>query len=91
MIIEDYDRYSNILARLDKLEEYDKYVNLTIPDHSTEAGDEFIRQGLVSLYSFCEGRDAPALEYVIRLVSTPDQWTEFYEANDLKNVYAIGE
>ena len=91
MIIEDYDRYSNILARLDKLEEYDKYVNLTIPDHNTEAGDKFIRQDLVILYPFCEGRDAPALEYVIRLVSTPDQWTEFYEANDLKNVYAIGE
>lgn len=81
----------DVLARLDKLEEYDEHVNLTTPKPDSDEGDAFVRQELISMYDCCDGRDATALEYVIRLVSAPDQWAEFYKVNQLKNVFAIGE
>ena len=86
-----YDQYMDILERLNKLEEYDEHVNLTMPAPDSDAGDEFVRQELLSMYDCCDLRDTTALEYVIRLVSTPAQWEEFYRVNDLKNFYAIGE
>ena len=64
---------------------------LMIPDPDSDAGDEFVRQELLSMYDCCDLRDTTALEYVIRLVSTTAQWEEFYRVNDLKNLYAIGE
>ena len=88
----DYRKYlDDIVARLDKLEEYDEFVNLTRPKPDSDAGDAFVRKELLSMYDCCDGRDATALEYVIRLVSNPDQWEEFYRVNQLKNVFAIGE
>ena len=83
--------YDNLVARVEKLEEYDAFLNLSRPKPDSDEGDAFVRQELLSMYDCCDGRDATALEYVIRLVSTPAQWEEFYRVNDLKNVFAIGE
>lgn len=91
MIEDDNYTYMDILNRLNKLEEYDKHVNLTTPKPDSDAGDAFVRKELLSMYGCCDSRDAPALEYVIRLLSNPDQWEEFYKVNQLKNVFAIGE
>lgn len=98
----EYDEMSEHVLRLDdtvtrlvlevaKLQEYDEHVNLTMPKPNSDAGDEFVRQELLSMYDCCEDRDAPALEYVIRLVSTNDQWQEFWEANGLRHLISIGE
>ena len=84
-------RLTLLESRIAKLEEYDEFVNLTTPKPDSDEGDAFVRQELLSMYDCCDGRDATALEYVIRLVSTPAQWEEFYRVNDLKHVFAIGE
>ncbi len=78
---------NNLTMRVQKLEK----ANLKIPDHNTEAGDEFVRKELVSMYEDCEERDAPFLEYVIRIVSDPEQWAEFHKDNELSNRIAIQE
>jgi hypothetical protein len=85
------DTVTGLALEVAKLQEYDEHVNLTMPDPDSDAGDAFVRQELLSMYECCDGRDATALEYVIRLVSTPAQWQEFYRVNDLKNAFAIGE
>lgn len=79
----------NVVA---KLSEYNEHVNLnTVVLPNTDEGDEFVRKELVSAYVACEDRDAPMLEYVIRLFSSPDQWKEFWEENDLDHTHVIGE
>ena len=85
------DTVTRMALEVAKLQEYDEHVNLTMPAPDSDAGDEFVRQELLSMYDCCDLRDTTALEYVIRLVSTPAQWEEFYRVNDLKNLYAIGE
>ena len=85
------DTVTGLALEVAKLQEYDEHVNLTMPDPDSDAGDAFVRQELLSMYDCCDLRDTTALEYVIRLVSTPAQWEEFYRVNDLKNLYAIGE
>jgi len=85
------DTVTRLVLEVAKLQEYDEFVNLTTPKPDSDEGDAFVRQELLSMYDCCDGRDATALEYVIRLVSTPAQWEEFYRVNDLKNVFAIGE
>ncbi len=85
------DTVTGLALEVAKLQEYDEHVNLTMPDPDSDAGDAFVRQELLSMYECCDLRDTTALEYVIRLVSTPAQWEEFYRVNDLKNFYAIGE
>ncbi len=85
------DTVTRMALEVAKLQEYDEHVNLTMPAPDSDAGDEFVRQELLSMYECCDLRDTTALEYVIRLVSTPAQWEEFYRVNDLKNFYAIGE
>ena len=85
------DTVTSLVLEVAKLQEYDEFVNLTMPDPDSDAGDEFVRHELISMYDCCDLRDTTALEYVIRLVSTPAQWEEFYRVNDLKNVFAIGE
>ena len=85
------DTVTRMALEVAKLQEYDEHVNLTMPAPDSDAGDAFVRQELLSMYDCCDLRDTTALEYVIRLVSTPAQWEEFYRVNDLKNFYAIGE
>ena len=85
------DTVTGLALEVAKLQEYDEHVNLTMPNPDSDAGDAFVRQELLSMYDCCDLRDTTALEYVIRLVSTPAQWEEFYRVNDLKNLYAIGE
>ena len=85
------DTVTRLVLEVAKLQEYDEFVNLTTPKPDSDEGDAFVRQELLSMYDCCDGRDATALEYVIRLVSTPAQWEEFYRVNNLKNVFAIGE
>ena len=86
-----YEQYMDILERLGKLEEYDEYTNLTMPDRNTDEADEFVRKELVSAYVACEDRDAPMLEYVIRMFSNFNQWKEFWEDNHLDHTNVIGE
>jgi len=85
-------RVTDLENIVSKLSEYDEYVNLnTVVLPNTDEGDEFVRKELVSAYVACEGRDAPMLEYVIRMFSNPDQWKQFWEENDLDHTYVIGE
>ncbi len=58
---------------------------------NTDEGDEFVRKELVRAYVCMDERDKPMLEYVIRMFSSPDQWKEFWEENDLDHTYVIGE
>jgi len=83
----DYEKYENILNRLDKLEAYDKYVNLTAPKHGSDEGDDFVRKELISAYDRCEERDMFFLEHIIKMYSTPTQWEEFYDSAGLKHHY----
>ena len=83
----DYEKYENILNRLDKLEAYDKYVNLTEPKHNSDEADEFVRKELISAYDRCEERDMFFLEHIIKMYSTPTQWEEFYDSAGLKHHY----
>jgi hypothetical protein len=85
------DTVTRLVLEVAKLQEYDEFVNLTTPKPDSEAGDEFVRKELIGAYDSCELRDAPMLEYVIRMFSDPDQWKEFYKENDLKHYYIIGE
>ncbi len=87
----DYEKYENILNRLDKLEAYDKYVNLTTPKHNSDEGDEFVRKELISAYDGCEERDMVFLEYVIKMYSNPTQWEEFYGSAGLEHYITIGK
>ena len=81
------EELDNLLKRMEKLE----LSNTQLLEPNSEAGDEFVRKELINAYDSCELRDAPMLEYVIRMFSDPDQWKEFYKENDLKHYYIIGE
>ena len=81
------EELDNLLKRMEKLE----LSNTQLLEPNSEAGDEFVRKELIGAYDSCELRDAPMLEYVIRMFSDPDQWKEFYKENDLKHYYIIGE
>ena len=81
------EELDNLLKRMEKLE----LSNTQLLEPNSEAGDEFVRKELINAYDSCELRDAPMLEYVIRMFSDPDQWKEFYGENDLKHYYIIGE
>ena len=81
------EELDNLLKRMEKLE----LSNTQLLEPNSEAGDEFVRKELIGAYDSCELRDAPMLEYVIRMFSDPDQWKEFYGENDLKHYYIIGE
>ena len=76
-----------LVKRMEKLE----LGRTQLLEPNSEAGDEFVRKELINTYDSCELRDAPMLEYVIRMFSDPDQWKEFYGENDLKHYYIIGE
>ena len=58
---------------------------------NTDEADEFVRKELVSAYVCMDERGKPMLEYVIRMFSSPDQWKDFWEENDLDHTYVIGE
>ena len=58
---------------------------------NTDEADEFVRKELIRAYECMDDRDKPMLEYVIRMFSSPDQWKEFWEENDLDHTYVIGE
>ena len=81
------EELDNLLKRMEKLE----LSNTQLLEPNSEAGDEFVRKELINAYDSCELRDAPMLEYVIRMFSDPAQWKEFYGENDLKHYYIIGE
>ena len=81
------EELDNLLKRMEKLE----LSNTQLLEPNSEAGDEFVRKELIGAYDSCELRDAPMLEYVIRMFSDPDQWKEFYGENDLKHYFIIGE
>ena len=77
---------NNLTMRVQKLEK----ANLKIPDHNTEAGDEFVRKELISAWEGAEDRDQVMLEYVIRIFSDAEQWAEFYDSAELEHVHSIG-
>jgi hypothetical protein len=81
------EELDNLLKRMEKLE----LSNTQLLEPNSEAGDEFVRKELINTYDSCELRDAPMLEYVIRMYSDTTQWKEFYGENDLKHYYIIGE
>ena len=81
------EELDNLLKRMEKLE----LSNTQLLEPNSEAGDEFVRKELIGAYDSCELRDAPMLEYVIRMYSDTTQWKEFYKENDLKHYYIIGE
>ena len=81
------EELDNLLKRMEKLE----LSNTQLLEPNSEAGDEFVRKELINAYDSCELRDAPMLEYVIRMFSDTTQWKEFYGENDLKHYYIIGE
>ena len=83
--------YDSLVRRVEKLEEYDEFLNLSRPRPNTDEADEFVRKELLNMYTCCDDRDSIALEYVIRMVSTPAQWKHFWEANELRHMIAIGE
>ena len=81
------EELDNLLKRMEKLE----LSNTQLLEPNSEAGEEFVRKELIGAYDSCELRDAPMLEYVIRMYSDTTQWKEFYKENDLKHYYIIGE
>ena len=74
----------NLIERIEKLEQGQ------LPEHNSDAGDEFVRKALINAHSICEDRDAFFLEYVIKMYSTPDQWKEFYDEVGLEHIISVG-
>lgn len=69
--------FKDLIKRIEKLE----IANVALVEPNSVAGDEFVRKELIQAYERCEERDAPFLEYVIKMYSDPTQWEEFYEEN----------
>ena len=69
-------------------------MKIEIEVNSDEA-DELVRLSLISSYENALEFDTEevhnAYKIVIKQYSDPDQWKEFYDENNLTQVYSIGE
>lgn len=69
-------------------------MKIEIEVNSDEA-DELVRLSLISSYEnaleFDTEEVQEAYKIVIKQYSDPDQWKEFYDENNLTQVYSIGE